>query len=65
LELVPACETIAVPEGGATPVDRPELSSMAVDYAQNALSQRAAFEATHPAVLAAAFVICRKDELGG
>ena len=27
---------------------------MAVDYAQNALSQRAAFEATHPAVLAAA-----------
>jgi SAM dependent carboxyl methyltransferase len=34
--------------------DRPELSSMAVDYARNALSQRAAFEATHPAVLAAA-----------
>src|SRR3954469_6012845 len=34
--------------------DRPELSGMAVDYAQNALSQRAAFEATHPAVLAAA-----------
>src|SRR4051812_38560338 len=34
--------------------DRPELSSMADDYAQYALSQRAAFEATHPAVLAAA-----------
>jgi SAM-dependent methyltransferase len=33
---------------------RPELSSMAVDYARHALSQRAAFEATHPAVLAAA-----------
>ena len=34
--------------------DRPELSSMADDYARNALSQRAAFEATHPAALAAA-----------
>ena len=34
--------------------DRPELSSMADDYARHALSQRAAFEATHPAVLAAA-----------
>src|SRR3954447_3660611 len=34
--------------------DRPELSGMAVDYAQNALSQRASFETTHPAVLAAA-----------
>ena len=33
---------------------RPELSSMADDYAQHALSQRGAFEATHPAVLAAA-----------
>ncbi|MET0205888.1 MAG: hypothetical protein ABW228_01810, partial [Thermoleophilaceae bacterium] len=33
---------------------RPELSSMADDYARHALSQRAAFEATHPAVLAAA-----------
>jgi SAM-dependent methyltransferase len=33
---------------------RPELSSMAYDYARHALSQRAAFEATHPAVLAAA-----------
>ena len=33
---------------------RAELSSMADDYAQYALSQRAAFEATHPAVLAAA-----------
>jgi hypothetical protein len=36
------------------PLDRPELSSMAEDYARYALSQRAAFEATHPAVLAAA-----------
>ena len=35
-------------------MDRPELSSMADDYARYALSQRAAFEATHPAVLAAA-----------
>ena len=34
--------------------DRPELSSMADDYARNALSQRAAFEATHPAALDAA-----------
>ncbi len=34
--------------------DRPELSSMADDYARYALSQRASFEATHPAVLAAA-----------
>ena len=33
---------------------RPELSSMADDYARHALSQRAAFEATHPAVLDAA-----------
>jgi hypothetical protein len=33
---------------------RPELSSMADDYARHALSQRAAFEETHPAVLAAA-----------
>ena len=30
---------------------RPELSSMADDYGRHALSQRAAFEATHPAVL--------------
>ncbi len=42
------------PEGGATPSDRPELASMADDYARHALSQRAAFEATHPAALAAA-----------
>ena len=41
-------------EGGATPSDRPELSSMADDYARGALSQRAAFEATHPAALGAA-----------
>jgi SAM-dependent methyltransferase len=41
-------------EGGATASDRPELSSMADDYARHALSQRAAFEATHPDVLAAA-----------
>jgi hypothetical protein len=33
---------------------RPELSSMADDYGRHALSQRAAFEATHPAVLAVA-----------
>ncbi len=32
----------------------PELSSMADDYGRYALSQRAAFEATHPSVLAAA-----------
>jgi hypothetical protein len=48
-EIVRSC-----PEGGATPSDRPELSSMADDYARHALSQRAAFEATHPAALAAA-----------
>ena len=34
--------------------DGPELLSMADDYARHALSQRAAFEATHPAVMAAA-----------
>jgi SAM-dependent methyltransferase len=39
---------------GATPSDRPELSSMADDYARYALSQRASFEATHPSALAAA-----------
>ena len=33
---------------------RPELSSMADDYARHALSQRGAFEATHPAVMTAA-----------
>ena len=33
---------------------RPELSSMADDYARHALSQREAFEATHPVALAAA-----------
>ena len=37
-----------------TPSDRPEFSSMADDYGRYALSQRAAFEATHPDVLAAA-----------
>src|SRR5688500_19514509 len=42
------------PQGGVTPLDRPELSSMAEDYARYALSQRAAFEATHPSALAAA-----------
>ena len=36
------------------PSYRPELSSMADDYANHALSQRAAFEATHPAALATA-----------
>ena len=34
--------------------ERPGLSSMADDYARHALSQLASFEATHPAVLAAA-----------
>jgi hypothetical protein len=33
---------------------RPELFSMADDYARHALSQRAAFEAIHPAVMSAA-----------
>jgi SAM-dependent methyltransferase len=36
------------------PSDRPELSSMADDYGQYALSQRAAFEATYPSALDAA-----------
>src|SRR3954449_8821987 len=36
------------------PSDRPELSSMADDYGQYALSQRAAFEATFPSTLDAA-----------
>src|SRR4029078_5076078 len=40
--------------GHATPSERAEFSSMANDYAQYALSQRGAFEATHPAALAAA-----------
>ena len=35
-------------------MNRPELSGMAADYARYALSQRAAFEVTQPAVLAAA-----------
>ena len=43
-----------LPKGVATPSDRPEFSSMADDYARHALSQSAAFEATHPAALAAA-----------
>ena len=42
------------PEGGATQSDRPDFASMADDYARYALSQRAAFEATRPAALAAA-----------
>ena len=41
-------------EGSTTPARRDEFSSMADDYARHALSQRAAFEATHPAVMAAA-----------
>jgi hypothetical protein len=36
------------------PSRNPELVSMADDYARHALSQRAAFEAIHPAVMAAA-----------
>jgi SAM-dependent methyltransferase len=43
-----------VREGSTTPSHRHELSSMADDYARHALSQRAAFEATHPAVMATA-----------
>jgi hypothetical protein len=43
-----------VREGSTTPARRDEFSSMADDYARHALSQRAAFEATHPAVMAAA-----------
>src|SRR3954451_6585263 len=42
------------PEGAATPSDRPELSSMADDYAWYALSQHGAFEATHRSALATA-----------
>ena len=42
------------PEGGATASDRPDFASMADDYARHALSQRAAFQATHPAALDAA-----------
>jgi hypothetical protein len=41
-------------KGGVTTSERPELSSMADDYARHALSQRAAFEATFPDALAAA-----------
>src|SRR5215212_5683770 len=51
----PSAETgCCCPKGVATPSDRPDFSSMADDYARHALSQRAAFEATHPAVLATA-----------
>jgi hypothetical protein len=48
---------------GATPSDRPELSSMADDYARHALSQRAAFAATYPAVLAAARLFANEPVL--
>src|SRR5436190_20299999 len=59
---MPTCGTMRVaarnrcwyPEGDPTATDRPELSSMADSYARHALSQRAAFEVTHPAALAAA-----------
>src|SRR6476661_3124601 len=44
----------AAREGSTTPSRRPELLSMADDYARHALSQRASFEAIHPAVMAAA-----------
>ncbi|MGE5697859.1 MAG: hypothetical protein ACM4D3_22240, partial [Candidatus Sericytochromatia bacterium] len=37
-----------------TPTPKWRLSSMADDCARHALSQRASFEATHPAVMAAA-----------
>ena len=40
--------------GSTTPSRRPALLSMADDYARHALSQRASFEATHPAVMPAA-----------
>jgi hypothetical protein len=46
-----------------TPSDRPELSSMADDYARHALSQRAAFEATHPAALADARLLADEPVL--
>jgi hypothetical protein len=42
------------PEGGVTASDRPDFASMADDYARHALSQRAAFEGTHPGALDAA-----------
>src|SRR5215211_8799118 len=60
---MPTCGTmlVAARKPGAalrkeapTPADRPELSSMADNYARHALSQRAAFEMTHPDALAAA-----------
>ena len=47
----------------ATPSLRAEFSSMADDYAQYALSQRAAFQATHPAVLAAARLLADEPVL--
>ena len=50
----PGTAVIRLSEGGTTPSDRPELSSMADGYARYALSQRAAFEATHPSALDAA-----------
>jgi hypothetical protein len=42
---------------------RPELAGMADDYARHALSQRAAFEATHPAVLDAARLFAEEPVL--
>ena len=45
------------------PTRRPELSSMADDYARHALSQRASFEATHPAVMAAAVQLASEPVL--
>src|SRR4026209_477672 len=47
----------------ATPSHRAEFSCMADDYAQYALSQRAAFQATHPAVLAAARLLADEPVL--
>ena len=44
----------AVRKEAPTASDRPDFASMADDYARHALSQRAAFEATHPAALDAA-----------
>jgi hypothetical protein len=43
-----------VGKGSTTPSRRSELKSMADDYGRHALSQRASFEATHHAVMAAA-----------
>src|SRR5215204_3554387 len=69
---MPSCGTMlvaartpgaAVCKEAPLPSDRPELSSMADDYARHALSQRAAFEATHPAALSAARLLADEPVL--